>query len=195
VLTMDEPIFESVTSMDADEFEAWVLERAEWDVQHYELLHGRLIAMPPAGFPHGRVEARLVARLSAAADLVDAQVFGSSQGFVFPTGDALEPDATVVSAERWAAATPVDGKLLRVVPDLVVEILSRSTAQRDRGEKKIAYARNGVREYWIVDPRARTVTVFRNEGARFDPGTVLADSDTITSSTLPPLACRVSELF
>ena len=195
MLTMEEPIFESVTSMDVDEFEEWVLERAAWDIHHYELLHGRVIAMPPAGYPHGRVEVRFTARLAAAADRVGAQVFGWSQGFVFPSGDALEPDATVISAERWATVVPVDGKFLRAVPDLVVEILSKSTAHRDRGEKKIAYARNGVREYWLVDPRARTVTVFRNEGARFGEPTVLADGDTLTSLVLPHFASIVGDLF
>jgi Uma2 family endonuclease len=44
---------------------------------------------------------------------------------------------------------------LRIVPDLVVEVLSRKTASQDPGEKKAIYERNGVREYWLVDPRTR----------------------------------------
>jgi Uma2 family endonuclease len=47
-----------------------------------------------------------------------------------------------------------------VVPDLVVEVLSRSTKTRDRGEKKAIYEANGVIEYWLVDLERRTLTVF-----------------------------------
>ena len=63
------------------------------------------------------------------------------------------PPAT--SATRWSCR----GEFLRTVPTLVVEILSHSTARRDRTKKKAVYARNGVAEYWIVDPDARSVTV------------------------------------
>ena len=51
-------------------------------------------------------------------------------------------------------------------PDLVVEVLSPSTAERDRGEKRRLYERQGVREYWIVDPAENRVDVYR-----FGPGT------------------------
>lgn len=195
MFTMAEPIFESVTSMDADEFEEWALERAAWDIHHYELLHGRIVVTPPAGFPHGRVELRLGARLFVAAEAAGAQAFGSSQGFVFPSGDVLEPDLTVISAERWRHVVPIPGKFLRATPDLVVELLSKSTAHRDRGEKKIAYARNGVREYWLVDTRARTIHVYRGDGGRFDAGTVLAEGDSLTSIVLPDFAIAVGDVF
>ncbi len=49
-------------------------------------------------------------------------------------------------------------------PDLVVEILSPSTALRDRSFKLDLYARRGVREYWIVDPDKDTVDVWRFSG-------------------------------
>ena len=45
-------------------------------------------------------------------------------------------------------------------PDLVVEVLSPSTAKNDRGLKKEAYARCGVREYWLADPENKTVEVY-----------------------------------
>lgn len=57
------------------------------------------------------------------------------------------------------------------VPDLVVEILSPSTRKRDLTEKKDVYARNGVDEYWIIDPGARSMTIFSRVGDAFDHGT------------------------
>lgn len=82
-----------------------------------------------------------------------------------------------------------------MVPDLAAEILSPSTAARDRGEKKGAYARAGVREYWLVDPRARMVTVFGSLGDRFDRGRVYEDGETVESAVVPGLRVAVSELF
>src|SRR5688572_31228174 len=175
--TVAEPIFESINSMQADDFEAWVLERAAWDTAHYELLHGRVVAMPPAGYPHGEVEVRIVRHLGDAADAAGARVFGPSQGFVLPTGDVLAPDASVITAERWREVVPERGKFLRAVPDLVVEVLSPSTEHRDRGEKKSIYARNGVREYWLVDATRRIVVTHRGDGSAFAEAVVLTEGD------------------
>ena len=50
-------------------------------------------------------------------------------------------------------------------PDLVVEVLSPSTAQNDRGHKKEVYAKCGVREYWIVSPDNKSVEIYLNEDA------------------------------
>ncbi len=61
----------------------------------------------------------------------------------------MQPDLLFVSDERWGI---VGEKGLQGAPDLVVEILSPSTAHRDRGIKLDLYARSGVREYWIADP-------------------------------------------
>lgn len=100
-----------------------------------------------------------------------------------------------VSAERLAAGPPPErGKFLRVVPTLVVEILSRPTATRDRTEKKDIYERNGVDEYWLVDPDRREVTVFTFQGGRYDTGRSFA-SGHVMSPVLPQLAIPLEEIF
>ena len=53
-------------------------------------------------------------------------------------------------------------------PDLVVEVLSPSTAKRDRGDKAKAYAKAGVRVYWIVSIETRSIEVYHNEDGRFE---------------------------
>jgi Uma2 family endonuclease len=154
--------FESIQTISQPEFAAWVAQQE--DGRHRcELLNGRVVMNPPAGYPHGRIEGRAVFLLSSHVDAnALGVVFGSSQGFELPTGDTVEPDASFVTTARWDAAPPPEhGAFLRIVPDLVVEILSPGpTAARDRGEKKAIYERAGVREYWIVDPLARTATIF-----------------------------------
>ena len=52
-------------------------------------------------------------------------------------------------------------------PDLVVEVLSPSTMRDDKTRKKDAYARCGVREYWLVDPVSKSLEVYRTDGAEF----------------------------
>lgn len=195
---MAEPIFESVTTMGQADFVRWVHERdMSGDVHRYELLNGRVVMNPPAAWPHGEVESRLLRRLGNVVEPGRlGRLLGSSQGYELPSGDTVEPDASFVSNARWAATPPVAGKFLQVVPDLVVEILSPSTTTRDRGEKKAIYAGAGVREYWIVDPRGRTVTIFVGEASdRFSAGLVLGEDDTIESDVLPGLGFVVRELF
>jgi Uma2 family endonuclease len=177
------------------QFAAWVRRRS--DEYRYELLNGRIVMTPPAGYPHGRREASVVAALHA---FVASQrlgiVCGSSQGFELPSGDTVEADATYVSNERWAAGpSPVEGEFLRIVPDLVVELLSPSTASRDRGEKKAIYERNGVREYWIVERIACRVTRLVLDGDRFDLGTVLEDDAVLESTVLPGFRMTVKALL
>ena len=93
---------------------------------------------PPAGWPHGRLDAKLSQILARACRSTPLGiVLGSSTGYDLPSGDTLEPDVSFVSAERLAAGPqPVRGRFLTVVPTLVVEILSPSTSRRDRPRRR-----------------------------------------------------------
>ena len=160
---MHELIFESTRTVTPEEFATFVATReAAGDTGHYELLNGRVVMSPPAGYPHGEVGSNVQRLLASFVwDRKLGRVFDSSQGFELPSGDMVEPDHAFVSHERWAMApAPESGRFLRVGPDLIVEVLSGRTATQDRGEKKAIYDRKGVLEYWLVDPRAEEVTVF-----------------------------------
>ena len=63
----------------------------------------------------------------------------------------------------------VGPKTVDAPPDLIAEILSPGTRQRDLSVKRDLYARFGVREYWVVDPMARTVAVFERVGTMYNP--------------------------
>lgn len=178
------------------QFRAWLDERPGSDLGHYELLNGRIVVSPPAGWPHGRIGIRVARAIDEYTERHGIGLaFDSSTGFDLPSGDTLEPDASFVSTARWSAApTPVLGQFLKVVPDLVVEILSPSTRTRDLTEKKDAYARNGVAEYWIIDPRARSMTIFSRSGDAFDAGTTLTHGP-LPSRLLPGLDTTVEDLL
>jgi Uma2 family endonuclease len=90
---------------------------------------------------------------------------------------------------------PRDGEFLRVVPDLVVEILSGSTAGRDRVRKRRIYERNGVREYWLVDPGRRTILVLTRHAGKFDTGTTYTGTAIVRSTLLPGIAFSAERIF
>jgi Uma2 family endonuclease len=81
-------------------------------------------------------------------------------------------------------------------PDLIVEVLSPSTARTDRLVKFGAYERAGVREYWLVDPRTRSVEVYAlSEDGTYDMAGQYTPGETVTSTMLSDLALPVDDLF
>lgn len=193
---MTELAFRSIEPMTQAGFARWLDTVPAGDVHHYELLDGHVVMEPPAGWPHGGIEVQISRRLLEFADShARGRVLGSRQGFELPSGDTVEPDVAFVSDERWAALRrPVQG-FLRLVPDLVVEILSPRTAMIDRGPKKRIYECNGVREYWLVDPVARNVQRFCLDDGAFDAGRIFDEADTLTSRVLNGFRCTVTVLF
>jgi Uma2 family endonuclease len=187
-------VFESRDTFSQAEFAEW-LETLKDSLNRYELLNGRIVMNPPSGWPHGEATATVAYVLR---ELLQSKgrVFGADQGFDLPSGDTVGPDAAFVSTARWAAAEPpVPGKFLRVVPDLVVEILSPSTASTDRGEKKAIYEQNGVTEYWIVDLRARRVSRYALQGKRYGVPVDFEEQDTFVSLIVPGLSFQVARLI
>jgi Uma2 family endonuclease len=175
-------------------FAHW-LARREWDRRGYELARGRIVRRPVRSAACLSVERRLHHRLAEAARRCDAVVLEPRQGFELPTGDTLLPDLAAVSATRWAAALPSVGDLLRVVPDLVVEVLPEWVQARDRGTVREIYERAGVREHWTVNVRTRTVTVCVAHKGGFELGWVAAGDDVLRCATLPNLQIDVATLF
>ena len=99
----------------------------------------------------------------------------------FSNYDVVQPDLVVVLKDnRIITTTKIKG-----VPDLVVEILSPSTASTDLTLKKQLYERAGVPEYWIADPDTKTIDQYILQGDRYnrapaaDPITTLANQLTI----------------
>ena len=165
--------------------------------KRYELLQGDLIMVPAPSVLHQRVSRNLEYRLlQFVREQALGQVFDSPIDVVLGQDKAREvvqPDIVFISHDREHF---IHDDEIRGAPDLVVEILSPGTEERDKGYKKGLYARYGVREYWIIDPMARIVEVYtqNREGFRMvkacGPGTLL-----IESLLLPALQLEVEELF
>ena len=133
--------------------------------ERWELIDGRSWLMSPAP---SRLHQEIVTELSRQArnglDASPCKVYSAPIDVRFPDDDEANEDIrTVLQPDLVVVCDPgkLDEKGVRGAPDWLLEVLSPATSSRDRIEKRDVYLRHGVREYWIVDPDARTVLVHR----------------------------------
>jgi Uma2 family endonuclease len=83
------------------------------------------------------------------------------------------------------------------VPELVVEIASPGTRKRDETIKRRLYEREGVSEYWVVDPETEAVRVYRREGDVFARPVELSRErgDVLTTTLLAGLELPLDRIF
>ncbi len=106
-------------------------------------------------------------------------------------GLTLVPDLIVILRAR---ADIVVGGYAEGAPDIAVEILS-SDRNRDLVRKRQLYAEAGVREYWIVDPAADSVTLLGLDDGGYVERAALTAADTLTTPLLPGLAITLADVF
>lgn len=107
----------------------------------------------------------------------------------FSNHDVVQPDIIVVLSENDIITdTRVIGP-----PDLVVEILSPASSDRDEGLKKELYEQNGVPEYWIVDPKEKLIRKFVPVDGQFSSAGEF--SDTITFNGLPDVSVNLTQVW
>ncbi len=130
------------------------------DGNRYEAIEGDIHVTPSPSLRHQLISWRLCSALDRF--LVKAGhglVLSAPFGVEFPaTSEGVQPDIFFVSRERREIVTK---RGIVGAPDLVIEILSPSTAGRDRNIKLRLYEQQGVQEYWVVDPDEDFVDVWR----------------------------------
>ena len=125
----------------------------------YEIIGGEKFMSPAASLTHSNIIGRLYL-------FIGNHLMANKSGYVYPDdvdvhfsdGSIYKPDLVVVlkSNEKILAGR----KNIYGAPDMVVEVLSHSTRKKDLTVKKDTYEAQGVKEYWIIDPRAKSVTVY-----------------------------------
>lgn len=163
------------------------------DLNPCELVNGRVVPMAPAGLIHGEVESRLDMELA-----LYARETGSGRVLVGEVGiyTGRDPDTVrgadivFISYERYARRGP--SVFLDVAPELVVEILSPEDRPGQVNDKIREYLAAGVDRIWFVNPRRRSVLVYRSSGPveTLEVGETLRDNE-----ILPGFALPLSELF
>ena len=104
----------------------------------------------------------------------------------------MQPDVLFISRAREHTITDAN---VRGAPDLVIEILSPSTADQDLGYKHDLYGRYGVLEYWIVNPMAETIAVHRQREGRLELADTFGRRDTLRTGLLEGLQLELDDIF
>ncbi len=163
------------------------------DDERYELLDGQLIRVPTPLVNHQRVLGNLMLKIASLVwDRNLGRVYPRPTDVVLSDTTVVEPDILFVSSQRSNIITPEN---IQGAPDLVVEIFDPPTAERDRTVKLDLYAQHGVKEYWIVDPDAKTIMVLLRDGNRFEVSGIYGEGQTLTSPTLEGFSFALEEVF
>lgn len=160
----------------------------ESDLDGYEYIKGELIPMPPTSVEHGYISVNL-------SSLLHLYVRENQLGRVvsetgFRVGErVLIPDIAFISSNRL----PDDqSKASPVPPDLAVEVVSPSDPFQRIHEKVFAYLEAGTQLVWVLEPRAKSVAVYRSETG-FN---LLSPNDTLSGEeVIEGFTCQVAELF
>lgn len=164
--------------------------------RRYELLQGELYMVPAPTTDHQRFSRNLEFLLFQHVRTHGlGEIFDSPVDVVFGAGKAREvaqPDLVFIAADRRSIITRPE---IAGAPDLVVEVLSPGTEERDRNYKRTLYGRYGVKEYWIVDPDARTLERYVLTADGFGTPEPYGNSDSFETPLFPGLVIALSEVF
>ena len=163
------------------------------DDERWELLDGELIMPPAPGTRHQRIQVNLGVRLVQFLESMGfGKVYFSPTDVVLSDTDVVQPDLLFVSTGRLDIVTPAN---IQGAPDLVVEILSPATSERDRGYKRELYARHGVKEYWMLGTDPDTISVLLLQDNEYEVFETLGQGETLSSPTLQGLSIDVNDIF
>lgn len=171
------------------------------DGTRYELIDGEAHVIPSPNARHQTALLDLAIQLREAIR-DGSRLFIAPLDVVLAADTVLQPDLLLVAPGGRARI----GRGVEGPPALAVEILSPTSAGRDRGVKRSTYARFGVGEYWLVDLDRRSIEVYR-----LLPGSTLASElgpwpgywldriygpgDVLGTPLLPALALDPARLF
>jgi Uma2 family endonuclease len=166
------------------------------DHSKLELIAGVLYMTPPPGYLHSNAASRLMRLLVEHLNKTGDQgtIFYPRTGVMRGPNSWLEPDLFYVAAETNAYRDPQYPQYLTTA-DLVIEIISPSSAIYDRNTKADTYAALGMRELWLVDEASGIIEVRTLKDDRYGPGVVLEQDDQLKSTILKDFELRVGNVF
>ena len=149
----------------ADQHRFTYADYLQWpDGERWELIDGKPYAMAPAPtISHQMLAGQLFRQIDEALDGVPCRALIAPVDVLLPAPDEADDHAaTVVQPDILVVCDPekITERNVRGAPDWIIEVLSPATARHDHLTKRALYERAGVREYWLVHPVNRVVTVY-----------------------------------
>ena len=160
-----------------------------------ELIDGELIVSPSPVDEHQKLTGRFhlyLDRITVQSNL-QGELRVAPMDVYFDEENVPQPDVFWVSASNEKCKLGEDG-YWHGPPDLIVEVLSPSTARQDKVTKFELYERHGVREYWIADPKYRNIEVWSLVDGKYTRLGLFSEKDTFTSPVLGQTV-EVKEIF
>lgn len=159
-----------------------------------QLINGEVIVGMPPILKHQSIVGEIFFLLMTIARKLGGKAYTSPVEVYLDEDNVFEPDVVFVAPDNLAI-TQQDPKRMVGAPNLVVEVLSPSTAKYDRQEKYQAYERHGVDEYWIVDPLHETIEVWNiGDDATYKRQGAFAGDDVFASTVLGE-SINVKDIF
>lgn len=159
----------------------------------YELINGEIVKRASPDTIHQNTASNLTFFMQAfVREKQLGKIFFAPYDVYLDEENLVQPDIIFVSS---AKADIVRKGCIEGVPDLLVEILSPGTYKMDRGDKLKIYQRLGVLEYWIVDPRSRTIEVHVLKEGFYDLVFLGEEGGEVESEMLAGLKVKVDEVF
>ena len=162
------------------------------DGKRYQIIAGELFMVPASTPYHQKVSISIERMLYDYAREHGGEVLDAPCDVVLSDVDVVQPDIIYISPERLSI---IKEKNIQGAPDLVVEILSPYSDKIDRISKTRLYARFEIREYWIVDPDKKEITVLQLAAGTYKKLGMFGIKDTFESRLLKGLTIRISEIF
>ena len=165
------------------------------DGNTYELIEGELIVSSAPTLKRQFVVTNLLFCLMLYLQDNPIGRVTTTPGVIFDRHNSVIPDIVFVTKEQLEQIGAEAH--IKLAPALAVEVVSpgRENARRDRVRKLKVYGKFGVGEYWIADPEARTVELYRPAGGRLVLFATGGGDEEITSPLLPGFACKASRVF
>jgi Uma2 family endonuclease len=158
----------------------------------YQLIGGKLVMAPSPTASHQYISVRIGKRL---IDFVEEMGLGivlyAPLDVYLEEKETYQPDIIYIAKERLF----IIEERVKGAPDLVMEILSPSTAYYDLRKKARVYARQGVKEYWIVDPEERSIEIYTNQGGTFELKQKAEGEGKASSSLLAGFEVELKDIF
>jgi len=159
----------------------------------YQLIRGELIMNPAPTTIHQRISRKLAYIIESFLENKDlGELFYAPLDVFLNNIDVYQPDILFVSKKREKI---IGDKKIEGAPDIVIEILSPSTACYDMREKYAVYEKHGVREYWLVDSKLKKVEIFENIGNKFELNNEAEADGSVFSKVLDGLKIFLNDIF
>ena len=160
---------------------------------YYQVIEGDLLMSPSPTTYHQELIGRIFSAIDRFLEKRRlGRVFLAPLDVFLTETNVFQPDVMFVSKDHSSIIT---AKGIEGAPDLVIEILSPSTAVYDKRSKRKIYARTGVQEFWLVDPEIKQIQIFHLAEDSETPVATHGPKAVFSSRLLPGLKFKASSIF